>query len=212
MKRCPHCGQIKRAYLFPIDRNRASRRYPICLLCERERGKKKYRKNISKSRRLKRIASQKFRKKYPNFYKDWYKKHARQVIERSKAYRKQDRERWRKYQLKWQRANRKKTREYHARWVSKPRGRAIVRQHARNYSFRKRGAAGSHSAEQWENVKRKFKFCCVICGKPEPEIRLTRDHVIPISKGGSNYISNIQPLCGSCNSKKHDKCQEQVPT
>ena len=35
--------------------------------------------------------------------------------------------------------------------------------------------------------------------------RPTRDHVIPISKGGNNTKENIVPACGSCNSKKKDK-------
>lgn len=64
---------------------------------------------------------------------------------------------------------------------------------------------GSYSVEEWEALKTQYGNRCLSCGRLESDIDLTVDHVIPISKGGSNYISNLQPLCKSCNSKKKDK-------
>lgn len=71
-----------------------------------------------------------------------------------------------------------------------------------NRAYRIRGADGSHTIEQWQKLLLKHNNCCVACGSNE---RLTKDHIIPISKGGSNYIDNIQPLCVSCNCKKSSK-------
>ena len=63
----------------------------------------------------------------------------------------------------------------------------------------------SHSFGEWQNLKAQYNWICLACGKKESEIKLTEDHIIPLSKGGSDNIENIQPLCQSCNSRKNNK-------
>lgn len=65
-----------------------------------------------------------------------------------------------------------------------------------------RDAPGSHSNEEWQELKARCNNRCLACDRKEPDIILTEDHIVPLSRGGSNDIENIQPLCQSCNSKK----------
>lgn len=65
---------------------------------------------------------------------------------------------------------------------------------------RKSSNGGSHTIGEWENLRAQYNWKCACCRE---EKTLTRDHIIPISKGGSDNIENIQPLCKNCNSKKH---------
>lgn len=64
----------------------------------------------------------------------------------------------------------------------------------------KAGNNGSHTAKEWLELKLKYNNTCLRCGCTDCEI--TKDHVIPVKLGGTDYITNIQPLCRSCNSSK----------
>jgi 5-methylcytosine-specific restriction endonuclease McrA len=54
-------------------------------------------------------------------------------------------------------------------------------------------------------VFKRDNFTCKGCGNSCDQVRLTIDHIIPLSKGGSNDISNLQTLCLFCNQSKHKK-------
>ena len=42
---------------------------------------------------------------------------------------------------------------------------------------------------------------CVECGAPSDTV----DHIVPLSRGGTNDIGNLQPMCWNCNRKKGAK-------
>lgn len=50
---------------------------------------------------------------------------------------------------------------------------------------------------------------CAICGKPVKFKRMTVDHKIPISKGGTNDLSNLQLAHLTCNRAKADMLADE---
>jgi 5-methylcytosine-specific restriction endonuclease McrA len=91
---------------------------------------------------------------------------------------------------------RKTEQRYRAIYPEKERARV------KNRRAREMGSVGTVTAQEWEALKEMYGYTCLCCGKREPEIELTHDHVKPLAIGGENTISNSQPLCRSCNSVK----------
>jgi len=75
----------------------------------------------------------------------------------------------------------------------------LINRKKRSERMRTAKLKGTHTKDDWLDMKRYFAHC-VRCGKNE--YNLEKDHIIPIYQGGSDKISNIQPVCARCNSSK----------
>lgn len=51
---------------------------------------------------------------------------------------------------------------------------------------------------------------CAYCRKKPPEVKLTIDHKIPLSRGGANNLDNLQSLCQRCNGIKSAVTHEEI--
>ncbi len=136
-------------------------------------------------------AKAKYKASNPHQYVVYYSNNREAILEKQSAYRLSNPENIKKARIKWSKANPDKIR---VGW----------------HNRRVREGRGTFTAWQFEEVCNYYGWKCLCCGNTEPVIallgyKLVPDHVIPLSKEGSNTIDNIQPLCSLCNGKKHVK-------
>lgn len=102
---------------------------------------------------------------------------------------------------RWRRRNLKRDLEHVMKWQRKNPDRVRIYRDLRR--VRKHGAAGRHTAAEVAELRRLQKNRCAVC---KTKLRKThKDHIVPLVRGGSNDIGNIQLLCPSCNCSKQGK-------
>jgi 5-methylcytosine-specific restriction endonuclease McrA len=132
--------------------------------------------------------------------KKYYLRNREILLAKSKKWNKENKDKMKVIRRKWRIKNQKKNRELAKSWGL--RNREYVFYNAKIQDFKRRKAIGKFSLKEWNTLKKKFNYRCAICKKRK---KLTIDHIIPLNKGGTNFIDNIQPLCNQCNCSKGDK-------
>lgn len=108
-----------------------------------------------------------------------------------------NREKAAEYQREYRKHNRPKLNEHNRRWQKNNHQHLVLKSHRRRVQKRQNG--GDYTVAEWNALCARYDNRCLCCGEHRP---LTVDHIVPVHKGGSNDITNLQPLCGECNSRK----------
>lgn len=161
-------------------------------------------------------ANEKYRRAHPEKRSEYAKRRYQEVIadeslnarrkEHAEKYRRSHREDARKRASNWRSADPERAKL--SRNESRARNPHPHREAARRRKMLKRKVAGSHTLGDRREILAAQKNRCALCRcRFTNEVRPTVDHIVAIKRGGTDNRSNIQLLCGPCNSGKCDKEQ-----
>lgn len=184
MKCCVRCGVEKpdeRFYRQPRMRDGLD---SWCKDCHSEYRKQRYVNNreheLARNRRWEIANPDKVKEKWQRRYA----KHGHAMRAAARAWNEANPDRKRELWNDWARRNPDKVREL---WT---------RRRARHAA-----ASGTASAEAIHQRFAFYGFRCWMCGDEAEAI----DHVIALSRGGSNWPANLRPACRRCNSRKGNR-------
>ena len=177
-----------------------------CSICKKTSEDVKFNKNTRRCISCEKVY-------HHNWYKENTEKEKKRVTlwmnenpERAKKYREisyhRNRDKILKLGKRWRNKNKEKMAELKSTWRKKN----PLKSQEYNNKRRVRGGR-SFTSDELEILISLYPFC-LKCGTDK---QLEVDHIVPLSKGGSNIITNLQMLCKSCNRSKWVDTEDYRP-
>lgn len=188
-KICSKCHNTKLLSDFYKQTNTPDGLTYYCKACMNERTSQWQQKNRGRTNEI----ARNWRKNHPNYLREYARENSEKIRQHGIQYR-------------LEHGDPEKNREAVRQWRLDNPEKHIAKENRRR--ARKAGNGGTYTIDEWNTLLARYNNTCLCCGVKGEDTglgKLTPDHVIPISKGGSNDIGNIQPLCFLCNTRKNDK-------
>jgi 5-methylcytosine-specific restriction endonuclease McrA len=190
-KPCITCGNTKSINLFRAGRN-------ACKECTVLQDAKRYQDNKAKKQEKALAyyhANKEARSKYSSAR---YAQNKKEISDARSQKRRENLNHFKKLERASYQRNREQKRLQAKRHLQLNYEAALERNHRRRARLREAKTFKITARE----TKRLYGSTCLFCGSSE---QINLDHIIPISRGGSHGIGNLQPLCDNCNSTKYNK-------
>lgn len=133
--------------------------------------------------------------------KGYYEKDRENVKARVKRYREKNHDKCLERERAWKRAHP----DAWKRWAERNPG-LVAATRSRRRARKANAPVNDFTGEQWIALQESYGHRCAYCNECFPG-KLTQDHIVPLSKGGPNTLSNVVPACAWCNTSKGNRAK-----
>lgn len=214
IKVCSKCNKILVAYSGNFAKVKKGKYGYMaeCKECYSKRNKQYYEENKEEIAERRKEYNKQYYEEHKEEHAEYMKKygkeyrieHKEEIAEYKKQYYEEHKEEKAEYQKQYYEEHKEEIAEYNKQYRESNPHIVFNKNVLKRVRINNIEVKGRITSEQWYEV---FNFFNNSCAYSEEELtnNKTLDHIIPLSKGGTNEIWNVIPCSRSCNSSKQDK-------
>jgi len=140
--------------------------------------------------------------KRSEYHAAWYLRNKARISGAQKLWAGANRDKTRRATQRWREANPGAEKFRKSEYLQTARGKELSRIYHHNRQARLSENGGTFSREQWLSRFEFYGRRCAYCEGELSSDTVQIEHVIPLSRGGPNWASNLVPACSFCNLSK----------
>ena len=213
MKRCNKCGEIKDINMFNKRKGAKDGHRGQCKACRKEYYKEYHENNKDMIKEYQKEYHENNKDMIKEYQKEYHENNKDKIKESKKEYRENNKDKIKESKKEYYENNKDMIKEYYEnnKDMIKEYKKEYCKTHKieyKAYSHKRRARiksnGGSYTKAEWLECLEFFDYKCAYSGEPLTMDDASVEHVIPVSKGGTSYISNLIPCVLKYNISKNN--------